>query len=157
MSQQQERMLPMTRLLLILCLLAVCSAFKSLPVRYIHSISSRIQLNSKINENGAIESVSMISVRKIFSALSISIALLSSNSVIGNALADDGKADKAFELCLSKCVFEQTKPPPLGSPAERMEATKPRKLIIKECKVKCATTPEQLLTGKAKNRAPTAE
>jgi hypothetical protein len=66
------------------------------------------------------------------------------------AYAADGKEDKAFELCISKCIFEETKPPPLGASAERLEVTKPRGEIVRECRVKCAKNKEQLLIGKPK-------
>ena len=60
------------------------------------------------------------------------------------------KSDKDFELCLSKCVFRETKPPPAGSSAERLEVQLSRPEIIRDCKAKCAKTKEQLLLGAPK-------
>eukprot|EP01031_Cornospumella_fuschlensis_P026593 gene26593-32140_t len=63
------------------------------------------------------------------------------------------KEDKAFESCLAKCVFQETKPPPLGASVERLEVTRPRGEILRDCKKQCATKPEQLLLGKPKVKA----
>eukprot|EP01038_Epipyxis_sp_PR26KG_P012808 gene12808-17170_t len=67
---------------------------------------------------------------------------------------DDGqsatKNDKAFELCLSKCVFAGTRPPPIGASTERLNTTKSRGEIIRSCKSDCATNKEQLLIGQPK-------
>jgi len=61
------------------------------------------------------------------------------------------KSDSQFEVCISKCVFMETKPPPVGSTAERLEV-KSRTEAMLECKVKCAKSPEQLLLGQPKAR-----
>ena len=53
---------------------------------------------------------------------------------------------------ISKCVFEETKPPPAGSSADRLEAKKSRAEIIKECRKKCAKTSEQLMIGSPKTK-----
>lgn len=58
--------------------------------------------------------------------------------------------DKEFEVCLSKCIFEETKPPPVGASVERLTITRPRGEIIRDCKKQCATSPEQLLLGSPK-------
>eukprot|EP01039_Chlorochromonas_danica_P003243 gene3244-3553_t len=57
---------------------------------------------------------------------------------------------KEFEVCLSKCIFEETKPPPVGASVERLTVTRPRGEIIRDCKKQCATSPEQLLLGSPK-------
>jgi len=62
------------------------------------------------------------------------------------------KSDKSFELCVSKCVFEETKPPPIGSTVERLEA-KDRKTIVTDCRKGCAKTKAQLLLGEPKKVA----
>jgi uncharacterized protein (DUF2147 family) len=49
------------------------------------------------------------------------------------------KKDPAYEACLSKCMYECTKP----KGAEQ----KSRAECLPECKVQCATTKEQLLKG----------
>lgn len=66
--------------------------------------------------------------------------------------ADGGegsKTDKKFELCVSKCIFSETRPPPAGSTTERLEARE-RGGIIKECRKTCAKNKEQLMTGTPK-------
>lgn len=62
----------------------------------------------------------------------------------------DAKSTKKFENCLSKCVFNESKPPPAGSDAGRMELKKTRQEVITVCKQVCATDPSQLLIGKPK-------
>lgn len=59
------------------------------------------------------------------------------------------KTDKKFELCVSKCIFSETRPPPAGSSTDRLEARE-RGPIIKECRKSCAKTKEQLMTGEPK-------
>lgn len=49
------------------------------------------------------------------------------------------KEDPEYQACLSKCVYDCTKP--------KGEEQKSRSECIPECKRKCATTKEQLLTG----------
>ena len=62
------------------------------------------------------------------------------------------KSDKSFELCVSKCVFEETKPPPIGSTVERLEA-KDRKTIVTDCRKGCAKTKAQMMLGEPKKVA----
>eukprot|EP01035_Chromulina_nebulosa_P018829 gene18829-24608_t len=88
------------------------------------------------------------------------MSLVNSDLTIHFALADNGdktsKSSKSFELCLSKCIFSETRPPPINSNAERLEVTKPRDEIIRECKKSCAVSKEQLLLGKPKQPKPAA-
>ena len=65
---------------------------------------------------------------------------------------DDSKSAKKFETCVSKCVFNGTKPPPVGSDFERLEetSTKPRSEFIIECRKSCAKNKEQGLLGTPK-------
>jgi hypothetical protein len=49
------------------------------------------------------------------------------------------KKDPEFEACLSKCLYQCTKP--------KGEEQKSRAECLPECKKSCATTKEQLLTG----------
>ena len=79
--------------------------------------------------------------------------IVSGSLAIPTAAYADSKQDKQFELCISKCIFEETKPPPVGASAERLEATKTRGEIVRECRVKCAKNKEQLLIGKPKVKA----
>ena len=44
---------------------------------------------------------------------------------------------QGYSLCLSKCIYAGTRPPPQGSSIERLEVTPPRSEIIKDCKEKC--------------------
>lgn len=92
---------------------------------------------------------------KLAISSTLAIGLFFSSSLVAGAAED--KAEKKFELCLSKCVFDGTKPPPVGADASRLEARKTRVEIIRECKKKCATKDEQLLLGKPKQKAPAAE
>ena len=49
------------------------------------------------------------------------------------------KKDPAYEACVSKCLYECTKP--------KGDEQKSRAECIPECKKKCATSKEQLMTG----------
>jgi len=66
--------------------------------------------------------------------------------------SDGTNSDKGFELCISKCVFSETRPPPVGSTNDRLEATKSRAEIIRDCRKTCAKTKQQLLLGEPKNK-----
>ena len=57
--------------------------------------------------------------------------------------ADSKEATKAYENCLSKCIYQETRPPPIGSRAERIEAKRTRAEILSLCKKSCAVTEEQ--------------
>lgn len=52
------------------------------------------------------------------------------------------KNDPEYQACLSKCVFECTKP--------KGDEQKTRAECLPECKVKCATTKQQLMVGSPK-------
>jgi len=65
---------------------------------------------------------------------------------------DGTKTDKGFELCISKCVFSETRPPPVGSTNDRLEAVKSRAEIIRDCRKSCAKTKQQLLLGEPKKK-----
>ena len=71
-----------------------------------------------------------------------------------SALAKGGpegsKTSKKFETCISTCVFDLTKPAPIGSGVERLEAID-QKSAISECRKKCAKSKAQLMTGEPKN------
>lgn len=62
----------------------------------------------------------------------------------------EGKGSKAFELCLSKCIYAETRPPPINASVERLSVTKGRSEIIFDCKAKCAVSKQQLLLGQPK-------
>jgi hypothetical protein len=88
-----------------------------------------------------------MSRRGAFAAILLT-PLLHASSIQASEL--DAKASKKFESCLSKCVFNETKPPPVGSDSGRIEIKKTRQEVLTVCKQKCATDPAQLLTGKPK-------
>lgn len=98
-----------------------------------------------------------IPILKMMTSACLIATLLSSTNVVYAGEDTGTKTDKAFELCLSKCVFKETKPPPIGSTSERLEASKTRGEIIKDCKKICATTKEQLLLGAPKKKLQSAE
>ena len=56
---------------------------------------------------------------------------------------DSKEATKAYENCLSKCIYQETRPPPIGSRAERIEVKRTRAEILSLCKKGCAVTDEQ--------------
>ena len=69
------------------------------------------------------------------------------NIDIAYAAGDESKGtkdDPKFQACMSKCVFECTKP--------KGEEQKSRSECLPECKTKCATTKEQLLLGRPLNK-----
>eukprot|EP00977_Amphora_coffeiformis_P029032 scaffold38350_cov153-Amphora_coffeaeformis.AAC.1 len=55
------------------------------------------------------------------------------------------KKDPAYEACISKCMYECTKP--------KVEEQKSRQECLPDCKKQCATTKEQLLKGTPINKA----
>ena len=83
------------------------------------------------------------------SSIAISFLVLNFNNQIVHA-EPEGKSDKAFQLCLSKCIYSSTRPPEIGASTERLENTIPRNEVIKDCKLKCATDKSQLLLGQPK-------
>lgn len=91
--------------------------------------------------------------RALHAALLVVTTFSLSTSFLPNALADgDGtKAEKKFELCLSKCLFDETRPPPVGAGTDRIENTRSRTEIMRGCKSQCAKTKEQLMLGKPKS------
>lgn len=58
------------------------------------------------------------------------------------------KYDKAFDDCLSKCVYEKTK---ITKGVGQVEVVS-RADAFAECKPKCATSKDQLLTGQPKGK-----
>ena len=83
--------------------------------------------------------------------------LLPFPSLVPAAHAKEGqegtRSSKTFEVCMSKCIYQQTRPPPIGSSSERLEQSKSRGEIVTDCKMSCATTKEQTMVGKPKVRA----
>jgi hypothetical protein len=75
------------------------------------------------------------------------------------SLADDNDTPqtKTFETCLSKCVYFETRPPPLNSDSERFQSTRGRVEILRGCKQQCAVSKDQLLLGKPKDKQARAD
>lgn len=119
------------------------------PSRTIVHKSSRVNQNFlevSASERNHMQAISFC--KQAIFAISTIVAL--SYPLQAQAATEGAKTDKKFELCLSKCVFEETKPPPVGSTAERLETQRSRGEIIRDCRAKCATTKQQLLTGQPK-------
>ena len=72
------------------------------------------------------------------------------SSALAKGGPDGSKTNKRFEACLSTCVFDATKPAPIGSGVERLEAID-QKTAIRDCKKKCAKSKAQLMTGEPKS------
>ena len=144
-------------LLISLLLIVLCNglSFKKLSLikKTVNTPISSIINSNNSNNNNKKRIASII----CSSLVSLSLPIFATSIINMNApivaYAAEGKEDKKFELCISKCIFEETKPPPIGSSAERLEATKSRGEIIRECRVKCAKNKEQLLIGKPKIKA----
>ena len=86
---------------------------------------------------------------------SFGAVLIATQLLEGSALAkggpDGSKTNKKFEACVSTCVFDLTKPAPIGSGVERLEAMD-QKTAISTCRKKCAKSKAQLMTGEPKSR-----
>ena len=84
------------------------------------------------------------SCNRIMFLQTISLGFVSLMNIdIASAAGDESKGSKddpKFQACLSKCVFECTKP--------KGEEQRSRSECLPDCKVKCATTKEQLMMGR---------
>lgn len=91
-----------------------------------------------------------------FAAVSLALSSCLLSFSCASIAADKGAGtitDKKYELCVSKCVFSETRPPPNGADNERILTTISRTDIIKDCRKSCAKTKQQLLLGKPKMKA----
>jgi hypothetical protein len=80
------------------------------------------------------------------------VAIIISSGLPSLASSEEDKsAVKGYELCLSKCVYQETRPPPQGSSNERLDVIRPRTEIVRTCKKQCASTDSQ--KAKAKKMA----
>lgn len=141
-------------LLLLILLLSIAScnslslkklSLKSMLNPIYHNNNENMNKDSKSNNKRIASMIcsSLVTMSlPIFTTINMNIPIV--------AYAADGKEDKTFELCISKCIFQETKPPPIGASTERLEVTKTRGEIVRECRVKCAKNKEQLLIGKPK-------
>eukprot|EP00522_Entomoneis_paludosa_P015025 CAMPEP_0172457490 /NCGR_PEP_ID=MMETSP1065-20121228/22652_1 /TAXON_ID=265537 /ORGANISM="Amphiprora paludosa, Strain CCMP125" /LENGTH=136 /DNA_ID=CAMNT_0013211277 /DNA_START=33 /DNA_END=443 /DNA_ORIENTATION=- len=86
------------------------------------------------------ESSAGISRSAFFSVAAAAAASAALPAFAADSEASKGtKKDPAFEACLSKCMYECTKP--------KVDGQKTRKECLPDCKKECATTSEQLLLG----------
>ena len=85
---------------------------------------------------------------------SFGAVLIATQLLEGSALAkggpDGSKTNKKFESCVSTCVFDLTKPAPVGSGVERLAAMEQR-TAISTCRKQCAKSKAQLMTGEPKS------
>jgi len=151
--RSQMNQLPFSFILFV-CLAQVVCAFQKHNSLFLKRNSQR-QLYAK-NIKFDSEEVEVIVVnnnwKKKMTSIATAIALstcMFSHPVLADG-GDEKESKKSFETCYSVCMFEMTRPPPLGASAERLEANKPRTEILRECRVKCAKTKDQLLMGKPK-------
>lgn len=117
---------------------------KSIPACFMKSnnIENNIQKENTFNLNKKLSIVSIAVTSSLFAFTTASYA--------GNDRGAGTITDKKYELCVSKCVFSETRPPPNGADNERILTTISRTDIIKDCRKSCAKTKEQLLLGPAK-------
>ena len=77
------------------------------------------------------------SLLKFQDLLKVSSILVCSFPLSPQAVVGLDTLNKQSEVCMSKCVFEETKPPPLGSTSDRILIQRSRAEIIIDCKKKC--------------------
>ena len=108
---------------------------------------ARIMDCSVVPKSEKLSSMKLLAVASI----ALSSCLLSFSGASFAVDRDTGTiTDKKYELCVSKCVFSETRPPPNGADNERILTTISRTDIIKGCRKTCAKTKEQLYLGKPK-------
>ena len=108
----------------------------------VRSTSSMSRMSMKSELISGMEGVEMVpqsgkrlSVQRL-AAVSVVLSTLLSFGCASMA-ADKGAGtitDKKYELCVSKCVFSETRPPPNGADNERILTTISRTDIIKDCR-----------------------
>lgn len=119
------------------------------------------QLRVEVNENfdAKVSLPIKESSYKRFAAVTLALSSCLLSFGFASFAADKGAGtitDKKYELCVSKCVFSETRPPPNGADNERILTTISRTDIIKDCRKSCAKTKEQLLLGKPKVKVASA-
>mmetsp|Transcript_1662 Transcript_1662/g.2374 ORF Transcript_1662/g.2374 Transcript_1662/m.2374 type:complete len:128 (+) Transcript_1662:53-436(+) len=102
--------------------------------------------SSRHSSNSALFSARCEHTRASFFAnVGTAAVLLTSSSPASakdSGTSKGSKQDPAFEACLSKCIYDCTKP--------KGDEQKSRTECIPECKKQCATTKAQLMTGTPK-------
>jgi hypothetical protein len=117
-----------------------------------NDLGSRVE-DSKIISFRNAPSIDRLGSLRRLAAVSIALSGCLLSFSTASVAADKGAGtitDKKYELCVSKCVFSETRPPPNGAENERILTTISRTDIIKDCRKSCAKTKEQLLLGKPK-------
>ncbi|KAJ1430098.1 hypothetical protein B484DRAFT_449048 [Ochromonadaceae sp. CCMP2298] len=144
-------------LLLVLVLPAACFVGRGLPAMARAMRPATPAVAAQKGDWDSFGKVVAPSPRIHFKAASAGVmsAVLALGLAVVPAQADE-KSTKVFELCVSKCVFNDTKPPPVGSDTARLEASRGRAEIIRDCRKQCAKNKEQLMLGKPKIKAPAA-
>lgn len=136
-------------------LISSSSSSSSLARMSMKSPSSGIQDTECSGSNMVPKTTTRLSTQRLAAvSLAISSCLLSFSCA--SFAGDKGAGtitDKKYELCVSKCVFSETRPPPNGADNERILTTISRTDIIKDCRKTCAKTKEQLYLGKPKIKA----
>ena len=120
------------------------------------SNTAAIVFSSSSSSSNVDKKAPQLLLKNIISAVSAAVII---SSFCDAAVARDNsagtKTDKGFELCVSKCTFAASRPPPVGSSTERLAVTMSRGEVITMCKNKCATTKEQTMIGEPKkNKQP---
>ena len=91
--------------------------------------------------------------RKIAACLLLPALIFGGSDVsLAKGGPEGSKTSRKFENCVSQCVFDETKPPPVGSGVDRLEAVD-QKTAIRLCRKKCAKTKAQLMMGNPKDKA----
>jgi hypothetical protein len=100
-----------------------------------HLVGRQILTLAASAETTSMRRLKLLDIVKLSANLLVVTSVLSPESC--SAL---DKMSKDAETCLSKCVFEETRPPPLGSNAERLLVQRSRIDIISDCKEICFKT-----------------
>lgn len=146
-------------IVIFMCFILNCAAFRRYSLTDRRSISLNSLMKKVCNSNNfnnipttttAAYSNKQATLQTVRTVLAVAFTTLSLNPTL--ASAGENKDDKSFQLCLSKCLYANTKPPPVGSSTERLENTTPRNEVLRECKKGCATSKDQLLIGAPKKK-----
>ena len=135
-------------------------------------VSGVVKINKNTNLFASIRNVNNVDLTKQlkYSLAAVALGFLSTVCNPALVMADEDKAaQKLFEACYSQCknlllkflfqsfifihnkgMFEETRPPPVGAPVDRILETKPRSQLLRECRTRCAKNKKQLMIGKPK-------
>ena len=125
----------MKRIFALVLLVAAVHGFSVAPEQSCHHAST--QLGAQEGQ-GEVSRASFLATA--FSAAVVStMAPLSASAKEMDPKVKGTKQDPGYEACVSKCLYECTKP--------KGDEQKDRKECIPICKKQCATTKEQLMVG----------